>query len=148
MSTTRREFIRRFSATAGCFVATASVSVLPGCSVSRTAGNLPVSSRSSQRYQFPQGIASADPHADAVVLWTRVVDSQGSAAVPLILQGSQDGSFEQVIMETEVASEPEMDQTLRVFAQGLQPSSWYWYRFVTPDGYSSPVGRTCTAPSL
>jgi len=147
MSIDRREFIRRFSAIAGCFVATASVGVLPGCSRSKTGSGRTVLEGSSQRYSFEQGIASADPHPDAVVLWTRVIDSESNAAVPLVAQIALTSEFDEVVLETDVASEPTLDHTLRLFAQGLDPATWYWYRFVTPDGFASRVGRTYTAPA-
>lgn len=147
MSVSRREFIRRFSAMTGCFVATASVGILPGCSRSQTSAGRAVLAGTSARYTFAQGIASADPHPDAVVLWTRVVDSEADTAVSLIAQVSRTDDFDEVVLESEVVSEPTFDQTLRLFAQGLDPATWYWYRFITPDGYASPIGRTCTAPA-
>ena len=69
-----------------------------------------------------------------------------SDAVELVAQIARDRAFSDIVLESAVSSAPQLDQTLRLFAQGLEPSNWYWYRFVTPDGYASPVGRTCTAP--
>jgi len=132
---------------AGCFAATATVGLSTGCSTNRRPMAAKVRDGVSKRFQFRQGIASADPHPDAVVLWTRVTDTAGSQAVTLVAQVSSTATFSDIALETTVSSEPLLDQTLRLFAQGLEPSTWYWYRFVTPDGYSSPVGRTCTAPA-
>lgn len=140
MATTRREFIKRFSAFAGCYVATASVATLPGCT---TTAVPPTGSR----FSFPQGVASADPHPDAVVLWTRALDTSGDAPVQLIAQVSESEDFNRVVLETPVASEPLLDHTLRLFVQGLKPNRWYWYRFVAADGTASVTGRTCTAPA-
>lgn len=142
----RREFIRRFSAFAGCFVATASTVALPGCSNRTGVDRRNINNGVSSRYAFLQGIASADPHPDAIVLWTRVTDSESDAPVPLLVQISRTDSFDEVVLEAEIESEPALDQTLRLFAQGLDPATWYWYRFITPDNYSSAIGRTCTAP--
>ena len=144
MKITRREFVHRFSSCVGCFVATATFSALPTHSTAQIRRS--ITPGESPRFTFPQGIASADPHPDAVVLWTRVQDAQSSEPVELVTQIARDQAFIDIVLESSVSSAPQLDQTLRLFAQGLEPSNWYWYRFVTPDGYASPVGRTCTAP--
>lgn len=132
---------------AGCFAATATAGLATGCSTNQRPTHAAVREGVSRRYLFSQGIASADPHPDAIVLWTRVIDIADEQAVPLVAQVSSTAVFSDIVLETSVTSEPQLDQTLRLFAQGLQPSTWYWYRFVTPDGFSSPIGRTRTAPA-
>lgn len=144
MTISRRDFVRRFASCAGCYVATASLSVLPTRLNAQSRAS--VTPGESPRFWFPQGIASADPHPDAVVLWTRVQDAQSNDAAELVAQVARDPAFSDIVLESAVSSAPQLDQTLRVFVQGLDPSNWYWYRFVTSDGYASPVGRTCTAP--
>ena len=133
--TTRRDLLRYFSAAAGCFVVGAASGALGACA--RPGGK-------SSRFSFPQGVASADPQSDAVVIWTRV---QGdSDAVRLTAQIATDQSFDSVIAETDIAALPELDHTVRVLVTELEPDRFYYYRFIDQDGGSSRTGRTRTAP--
>ena len=132
----RRDLLRYFSAAAGCFVVGAAPSALGGCA--RPGGN-------PSRFSFPQGVASADPQSDAVVIWTRVEGD--SEAVRLIAQVATDPSFDSVIAETKVAAAPELDHTVRVLITELEADRFYYYRFLDPDGGSSREGRTRTAPA-
>ncbi len=139
---TRREFIRGSSLAAGWVVVTASSLALPGCAVpqAREGGD--------SRYAFPQGVASADPQADAVVLWTRVVpDEPTRREVRLLLEVARDQALAEVVARREIKAEHDWDFTVRVFLQGLEPDRHYFYRFTAADGTSSRVGRTRTAPA-
>ena len=85
MKQSRRDFLKRFSQTAGCFVATASIAPLVGCSRPESGATA---------YSFPQGVASADPQADAIILWTRVVPEDATeTSVDLAVQVARDGDF-------------------------------------------------------
>ena len=135
----RREFLASFARSAGCFVVMASAAALPGCSRPRSAAG---------RFGFPQGVASADPQPDAVVLWTRVVaEEDDPETVELQVQLARDAAFTDVILEESVLAERGFDFTVRCFAAGLQPGSRYHYRFLAPDGSVSRQGRTLTAPA-
>lgn len=131
----RRDLLRYFSAAAGCFVVGASPGALGGCA--RPGGQ-------PSRFSFPQGVASADPQSDAVVIWTRV--EGGSDAVGLTAQIATDPSFDSVVAETEIAALLELDHTVRVLVTDLGPDRFYYYRFIGPDGGTSRTGRTRTAP--
>jgi len=135
----RREFVRLFGNSAGCFVATASLSPLSGCSDPHPAGD------SAARYSFPQGVASADPQPDAIILWTRV-EGESTESVNLRLQLAVDAEFDEVLLEQTVQADSEFDRTVRVFVDGLQPSTRYFYRFIAPLDAVSRTGRTRTAP--
>ncbi len=140
MQQTRREFLALFSRTAGCFVATASVNALVGCSIPRSGASA---------YGFPQGVASADPQPDAVVLWTRVVPEAPDAeeSVALRLQLARDEEFSEVVLEDTFTAERELDYTVRCFVDGLEPARTWYYRFIDPDDGTSRTGRTRTAPA-
>ena len=125
---------------AGCFTTTAS---LLSCTVTLS----PVRAGQSSRYQFPQGIASADPQPDAILLWTRVIDAQSDATVSIGMQLSSDQAFDSIIAEKSLTAGPDSDHTVRCFVDGLEADQWYYYRFITPDGYASRTGRTRTAPA-
>ena len=128
-----------FARFAGCFVAMASTTTLVGCSRPRSA---------SGQFGFPQGVASADPLPDAVVLWTRVEPEEaGTDSVELLVQVSRDPEFGDVILEQPVLAERSFDFTVRCFTAGLEPDRSYHYRFLAPDGSASRMGRTRTAPS-
>jgi alkaline phosphatase D len=135
----RRKFLKSFIAMGGCFVATA----VPVGRLS--AAPLP---SSGGQFSFPQGVASADPQPDAIVFWTRVVSAVPAAdPVRLRLQVAPDADFREVVVDTAVTARGEQDFTTRVFVDGLAPDTRYFYRFVAPDGTTSRIGRSHTAPA-
>ena len=139
MKQSRRDFLKSFSQTAGCFVATAAITPLTGCSS-------PTSNETI--YSFPQGIASADPQADAIILWTRVsAEDTAGGSVNLIVQVARDDGFDQILLEQDILAEPDLDHTVRCFVDGLEPDQYFYYRFLAPDGGVSRAGRTRTAPA-
>ena len=48
---------------------------------------------------FPQGVASADPQANAVVLWTRAQPEAEAPEVKLLVQVSSDHDFSNIVLE-------------------------------------------------
>ncbi|MAM93655.1 alkaline phosphatase D family protein [Parvibaculum sp.] len=142
-SFSRRDFLKLFGATAGCFVATAAATpFLPALGTARAAPGA---------FHFPQGLASADPQPDAVMLWTRVEALDAAAVLPngdvdLYLQVATDMSFERVVVEQAVRASTRSDHTVRVFVQGLSPDTIYYYRFYAGSDRSPYPGRTRTAP--
>ena len=92
---------------------------------------------------FTHGIASGEPHANGVLLWTRFV---GSGETKLVWQVSDSADFARVMAEGEVAATPDKDWCAKAEVTGLDPDSWYYYRFTGPDGSRSAVGRTRTLP--
>ena len=95
---------------------------------------------------FTHGIASGDPLADRVILWTRVLPgNDNAAAVPCNWQVATDASFETVIASGEAVARAERDYTVKVDAAGLAPGHSYCYRFVA-HGVTSPTGCTRTLP--
>lgn len=109
--------------------------------------------------RFPQGVASADPQPDAVLLWTRATPPQqiGERVIPIehaygpdqaiVLQVSESREFEQLILEEELVATVESDYTVRTLVRGLQPDTTYFYRFLIDGDTSSRIGRTWTAPA-
>ena len=137
MTYTRRDLGRFFAASAGCFVVSASPIALSGCTST---------SSSRSRFKFPQGVASADPQSDAIVLWSRVEGNEGP--VPLTAQLSLDRAFSEILAEQKVFAEADLDHTVRILITDLSPDRTYFYRFIAPDGGASRIGRTRTAPAL
>ncbi len=91
---------------------------------------------------FRHGVASGDPDATSVVLWTRV-----TVAAPLEVewQLASDPRFVHVVREGRVGTGPERDFTVKVLAEGLEPGGRYFYRF-RAAGVTSRVGQTRTLP--
>jgi alkaline phosphatase D len=105
-----------------------------------------------RRELYPQGVASGDPQADSVILWTRYVAAKaaptGLTAVPtgLTVEVALDQGFEKVVATTTAAISADADWTCRVLVGNLRPRTVYWYRFSDADGNGSRIGRTITAP--
>ncbi|MFC1796542.1 alkaline phosphatase D family protein [Pseudomonadota bacterium] len=143
MGVSRRRAIQLMSA-AGWVVATSSPVALLGCIQPQAPGI----KNGSRPYSFTSGVASADPQPNAIVLWTRAVKRERDVeTVNLIVQLARDELFDDIILENPAPAASARDFTVRVFVDGLTPDTVYHYRFIAPDGTSSPVGRTWTAPS-
>ena len=101
------------------------------------------SARSASTGTFEHGVASGDPFATSVILWTRVTpDEAGSARVEWEID--TDPGFSSAISGVAEAR-LERDFTVKVEATGLQPSTEYFYRFKLGEQIS-PIGRTKTLP--
>ncbi len=92
---------------------------------------------------FEHGVASGDPLADRVILWTRVTTTQQSVAVDWAI--ASDADFTQVVDSGTVTTDASRDYTVKVDASGLSAGSHYYYRF-SAEGVDSPVGTTKTLP--
>ena len=95
---------------------------------------------------FAHGVASGDPLADRVILWTRVSPAEGSAAsVSVEWEVASDAAFRRIIRNGTVQTGPERDFTVKVDAAGLKPDTRYHYRFRS-GAATSPTGQTATLP--
>lgn len=100
---------------------------------------------------FRHGVASGDPFASAVVLWTRVTQnddaSPGSGIgrdVDVLWQVAKDPKFSRVVKRGETVARRARDHTVKIDARGLDPSETYYYRFKALKEVSA-VGRMRTA---
>lgn len=97
---------------------------------------------------FLHGVASADPTADAVLLWTRVEPAPGQVGpIAVDWELAADPAFTQVVGSGTANADAAADWTLTVEATGLQADRRYWYRFTDPAGKVSLIGRTRTLPN-
>lgn len=94
---------------------------------------------------FQHGVASGDPLADRVILWTRVTPNGPRGAVPVQYVVARDAALTQVVLRGSTKTNPDRDYTVKVDAIGLQPGTTYYYRFKA-EGVDSPIGRTRTLP--
>ena len=92
---------------------------------------------------FTHSVASGEPQASSVLLWTRFV---AEAETTLEWQVSESQDFTRPVSEGEVKASPARDWCVKTIASGLSPDRWYFFRFVAPDGTASPIGRTRTLP--
>ncbi|WP_426196515.1 alkaline phosphatase D family protein [Massilia sp. DWR3-1-1] len=94
---------------------------------------------------FNYGVASGDPQADRVILWTHAKTSS-EQAVPLVWQMAADASFATLVATGTTSATVDSGFTAKVDATGLSANTEYLYRFVAPNNSVSPVGRTRTLP--
>jgi len=103
-------------------------------------------------YPFTLGVASGEPAADGVVLWTRLAPDPlrggGMPAAPVEVEWTiaEDELFSRTVQRGTAIAAPELGHSVHVEAEGLQPDRWYWYQFRSGSEYS-PVGRTRTTPA-
>ncbi len=100
-----------------------------------------------RRELYPQGVASGDPDADSVLLWTRRPYADGRDSAMLIVEVAEDAAFTRVIATASAKVQAASDWTCRVLVGHLPPAGEYWYRFVDEAGNGSRIGRTLTAPA-
>lgn len=94
---------------------------------------------------FYHGVASGDPTANSVILWTRVTpDIPGT--VNGTWQVATDTLFTNVIQNGIFTTDSNKNYTVKVDVGGLQPNTWYFYEF-SIGGRNSLTGRTKTAPT-
>jgi len=101
---------------------------------------------------FALGVASGDPSADGVVLWTRLCpdpfdpDGLGSQAFEVTYRVAADPAFSRIVRTGRRLASPERAHTVHVDLYGLEPDRDYWYRFEV-GGIESPTGRAITLPA-
>lgn len=102
---------------------------------------------------FALGVASGDPLADSVILWTRIttrpLEPGGGvppAPVPVDWEVARDEKFRDIVARGSDVALPDLAHSVHVDVRGLEPWSTYFYRF-RALGQISPAGRTKTAPA-
>jgi len=102
---------------------------------------------------FTLGVASGDPDATGMVLWTRLapkpLDPDGGmprTAVDVAWELAEDEGMKKVVKSGSTTAAALLGHSVHVEVDGLQPDRWYWYRFRAGDA-ESPIGRTRTLPA-
>lgn len=96
---------------------------------------------------FRHGVASGDPLADRVILWTRITPAaKQQGPIEVAWQVARDADFRRMVAQGRTTTDAGRDYTVKVDATGLEPGQRYHYRFQTGDVHS-PVGRTRTLPA-
>ena len=92
---------------------------------------------------FHHGVASGDPTAEGVVLWTRATTEDASLPVTWCL--ARDPGLRDVVAQGEAVADAERDHTVHVEVGGLEPAADYHYGFEAA-GERTAAGRTRTLP--
>jgi alkaline phosphatase D len=102
--------------------------------------------RAADTERFTLGIASGQPHADGMVLWTRLMGDGLPDAVDVRWELAEDEQFHRIVAKGVERAEATWAHSVHAEPAGLELGRWYWYRF-TALGQQSAVGRTRTAPA-
>ena len=95
---------------------------------------------------FRHGVASGDPLADRVILWTRVTPRPDATGVLRVTwRVADDERLEHVVAQGTAETSAARDFTVKVDAATLRAGRTYYYAFDSA-GERSPVGRTRTLP--
>jgi len=101
---------------------------------------------------FTLGVASGDPLADSVILWTRLAPEPLTGGGPLPDEVevdwviAADPRLRRVVAQGTAPAIAAMGHSVHVDVSGLEPGTTYWYRFAAL-GRTSRIGRTRTAPA-
>lgn len=94
---------------------------------------------------FYHGVASGDPLADRVIIWTRVTpDSLPSSSIIVNWRVALDTNFTTVVKSGVLLTDSTKDFTVKVDVTGLSPDTYYYYEF-SSGGRKSLIGRTRTS---
>lgn len=98
---------------------------------------------------FYHGIASGDPLADRVIIWTRITPAKPVEQIKVKWQFAEDPSMDIVLKEGTYTTHPGRDYTVKVDVKGLSPNTTYYYRFQTlgEEVKYSAIGQTKTLPT-
>ena len=95
---------------------------------------------------FYHGVASGDPLADRVIIWTRVTpEVLDDRSIEVAWTVATDPALKSVVKSGTVTTSESRDFTVKVDVTGLNPGTTYYYGFTALDGHSL-TGRTKTAP--
>ena len=103
----------------------------------------------SETATFLHGVASGDPYADSVILWTRITPentaSKAQVSVDWEISTSTDFQVETILDQGSFVTDADRDWTVKVEAENLAADTVYYYRFRIGDVVSM-VGQTKTLP--
>ena len=94
---------------------------------------------------FAHGVASGDPDANSVIIWTRLTPEGSPNAVDVDWEVSSDDSFADIKSAGATRTSQSKDWTVKILADGLAPGQTYYFRFRS-GAVMSPTGRTRTLP--
>lgn len=106
---------------------------------------LNVKAQSNALYRpFYSGVASGDPLANAIIIWTRITPENAKTPVVKWLV-TTDTALKNVVKSGSFETSAKRDYTVKVDVTGLKSNTTYYYQFEY-EGWTSLIGRTKTAP--
>lgn len=94
---------------------------------------------------FYHGVASGDPLANQVIIWTRFTPDSGDVSTKQVSwKVATDTAFTNIVKSGTASAELAKDFTVKVDVTGLQPATTYYYVFGSGGKYSL-IGRARTA---
>lgn len=145
----RREFLKRFLATSGTTILPLPLLQACGSDAPLLSSNgTPITTTAKLgEASFNHGVASGDPLADRVILWTRITPTANDGATQAVrVLLARDPDFKSIVVDSFAETGPQRDYTVSVDPTGLAPRTTYYYRFQTATSVS-PTGRTKTLPN-
>jgi alkaline phosphatase D len=128
----------------------ASLSSIPWLGLQATASARRVSFQSDP---FTVGVASGDPTARGVVIWTRLAPQPlqpGGGMDPhpadVTWEIATDDAMRNIVSRGTAIATPQLGHSVHAEIDNLAPDRWYWYRFRAGDAEST-IGRTRTMPA-
>lgn len=100
---------------------------------------------SSSSRLFLHGVASGDPDASSLIIWTRITTETPEAAVAWRV--ATDSAFENITASGTFVTGEQRDWTVKPLVTGLEPGRTYYFQF-SAFGETSPTGRTRTLPVI
>lgn len=137
----RRRFMQGFGSVGMAAVGAASLG-LTACGDEDNSFN----TTTNDAINFNHGVASGDPLADRVMLWTRVTPiNAGSQQFKVNWVVARDEQMRNIVAQGEVVTSAVKDYTVKVDVEGLEPNTVYYYQFVVGNQISRR-GKTKTLP--
>ncbi len=130
----RREFIKKLVFYGGATFLTKFFPSVFSCAKNGGGGSLRVS-----REIFPLSVSCGDVSQSSAWLWTYVESQENKEQIPLIVELSENKSFESPLREV-VLAKKEDNFTVRIKIDNLTSGKRYFYRFIKDD-VASPVGE-------
>lgn len=93
---------------------------------------------------FYHGVASGDPTATSVILWTRITP-RTSGSIEIAWRIAKDTAFTNILQSGTISTDSSKDYTAKVKVENLESNTWYYYEF-SAYGKNSITGRTKTTP--
>ncbi|CCH53780.1 alkaline phosphatase [Fibrisoma limi BUZ 3] len=95
---------------------------------------------------FYYGVASGDPEANRVIIWTKLTPDNPAQPATVTYQVAEDSTMRRIVKRGSATTDRARHFTVKVDVTGLQPNHVYYYQFAG-NGAKSLVGRTKTAPT-
>ncbi len=142
----RRDFLDFLVKSSSSAAALAAAGSLAACGGGDSASPAPVVSAVTPAV-FAFGVASGDPLADRVILWSHAKVPNSTADVSLTWQVATDTAFTNIVRSGTLTASEASSFTAKVDVTGLTAGASYFYRFRDATGASSTVGTTRTLPA-